>query len=686
MQQSIPAEETKQRSRQGSRREISRPPRTSKSITHLKAVEKEVENLAQSQIAITQNIESILKHQMELENKIQKKIEDTIMRSRSMERQEQTLAQKELELELQLETLKKENEKIQQIKIEKELEIEQLRLQLNTTQNNLTKMSNPPGGSYGYPFFPPYGPYTGMQNPGPMGMPPYPYPQQNYNLNASQMASPDFRGQNASDNQNQGNITINQLVRNSPGMNGSTKARKPVGNIIFPEFNEIQQMKNKTTNYDLSVTNTETFEIQNFSNKTSNFTDTLGLKNFPSAKVDPPEIRVLPTDKHSDEIQIMDSPEELKTISEEGINNEKLLSANTSVDVKGNSTVSGKPVAHLDLKILPTGTLEEVKSSRSNLTSLNRSSRRQGKYSNPESRRFKLDFSELNKKPNDSLAEKPRSMNEEKSLPPKESNTQTTQKINPMLPKPNSSTAIKQESVTSFAMVQTKEISLLTDAGAAVSKQAILIHKLGTGSELKQGSLGSISTANTNSKHQPRFMKSEESECHETILNTLGSAQQIQIPGVSEHYESKFDPSPKINQSRFQTPISLSWLLETPDYIKLPKKAQIKKPFTLPDDINLYIIDCVLENDGAEPLIKLILNQKPLTHDECWVLFEEKYTITQIKKILKETEYRDVLPSTWTIRSIRSYENLIKYCIFPFVRVTTADFTHALMNFLDIRR
>ena len=289
---------------------------------------------------ISKNLELILRSQLEFEEKINQQIEQTVLKSRTNQKPPTALT----ELQLQVETLKKENELMQKNKIDKEIEAEQLRLQLNMLQRSMSQ------GSIPQPFFPPYYPYVGT----PMSYGPGQfYPNSNmpqyYNFpipspNVSQPSANFIQSDNSLDS----NSIMSRRKRSSSNNSRMT--------VTFTPNTQTNLQINKSKADDSSAINPES--------------------GSGDSKPDVEETKPILV------LKVPDSTAgEPKTAPEKETAGAIILKAPSGEKIEVNPTTNPSPDTKADV------------------SAVSKPNRRVGKYSDPKSRKFELDFSKLSQKP-----------------------------------------------------------------------------------------------------------------------------------------------------------------------------------------------------------------------------------------------------------------------------------------------
>ena len=114
-------------------------------------------------------------------------------------------------------------------------------------------------------------------------------------------------------------------------------------------------------------------------------------------------------------------------------------------------------------------------------------------------------------------------------------------------------------------------------------------------------------------------------------------------------------------------PFQITDLLEL---IKLPETSLLKQLHQSSDDELPYVIECQLVAPNLDSSLRLSLSQKILPHaDSSLRISEETIPFKDLKTILELIEYRDVLPPSVTVKSVRTYKKFIQYFVLPFVWV-----------------
>ena len=137
--------------------------------------------------------------------------------------------------------------------------------------------------------------------------------------------------------------------------------------------------------------------------------------------------------------------------------------------------------------------------------------------------------------------------------------------------------------------------------------------------------------------------------------------------------EDKSDPIPAISHSptekKIQIPSSLSDLLEIAEYLQYPEKTIISKQVALSSTYK-SLIECTL--DSKEKTLTLTLKESSTDSTEFKEVKQEKIRFSALQKILNLLDHRDSLPSTVTLKSIKTYTSLVQHVIMAFVGVRNA--------------
>lgn len=604
--------------------------------------EAQIDELAQSQLQIAKNLESIMKQQIEFEEKITKKIEETLWQTQKFVNSNENLAQKELELKIEL--LKKDNEKIQQTKLEKEYELEQLRLQLNSNNNiapkNLNTSIHPQvlNSSGLLPYF--NSQLGGPLSPIPIFTGHSPISQALATSN-SQLQSLDLRAL-----ENAGSSVISSPNQRVPQLQVPNPRK-------FRHQSSIEM--NMAENAEPDQNQNQNAEPEQNKNQ---------KEGLPLIIIEPPHSK-------DDEKDLAVSPDfraAHKKAEDQRLPEIRIIGTNSAADLgeqqrsdpsleQPGSIKADEPEKVNSTSLTGSG---ESKANLSGVNSSKNPSNRSGKYSDPKDRVFQLDFSKIGKKPGEQ--EEKTKPSEEKSSAIKEPKVQLERKASIPLSKPaNSVTPKSENSLPASSIVITQQQEPETQ-----NKPRNSALQIPSQNEFSTSSLYQISKSYVQVDDPGRSQMQETVFPSITEINpsrskidyTNRKVEPVEVPIKVESI-----PTPKQEEPK------LIWLLETPDYIKFPKKASIKKHITLLEDPNTYQIECVMEYQGTELGLKVELKQKALTCDDYYTLSEESLKLGKLNKILQSVEYKDVLPSFMTIGSIKTFESFVKYLIFPFFGV-----------------
>lgn len=659
---------------------------------------------------IQRNIEVMMKTQRELEEKVSKKIEDTLSRSQQAERIDRDLAEKELEL--QIETLKKENEKISHEKLEKELELEQLRQQVNSNdQSNGTRAPGGPGFPMpmNYPgFYPPFFPY-----PVPMMMP----GQRQHDRSLGGISFGATTPHDTQQPQAQQQQSHSQAISSSQSLGtrvaNKRKAlsRKASNDLPTTELDElIQQQQQSQQNQQSPLLNPSSSQLNSSSSSPQlpqfKVEDSKGTKatdskkelddnvksvekqsekplKIPQERV--PDIRIiddkLPIIKvHTIEAQEHAPPKDsgkknLMNLNPPQLNTQMTLNSPKITDATIFDDITSIQINSMDLDTVRNPSI---------INDFRPKQRKRGKYFDPKSRVFQLDFSVLGiHKTNhdENNKSRPVAPADSKAAQPKDPRIKTTTLS---LPKSNS-LAGKGDSITTISSYyQTKDsISMIASSHIAseanVDSQGQLspmpreggVHALTKNDSRKALALPINKTKAIIQSSDPTKSNSssEDRTKPDTETNSRISYFRTNTGSTTASGTSKL--STLANQQSF----TLASFIETLSPVPLPKSANIRKQITLFEDSYKYMIECKLESEGNEPIVKLVLSQMALTHDEYFFMTEKKLNVKQLKLLMKNLQYSEVMPTNMTLRSINSLESFVKHCLMPFIGVTFESFS-----------
>lgn len=671
-------------------------------------------------------IKSLIK-QAKFEEHLVRKIEEMIANShRNGDRFDKGVTQRELELQIEL--LKRENERVIQAKLEKELELEQLRLRYNPPEASCVRNDTLASIQYpmNYPASPFYNPYMNYpilnypQQPL-LNMVPNPNPSL---ANVGQQSVAD--GSSPSNNSPQQNNS--QLSIKTPVLRPLSDRGLPIRSIEEivmsdkaeslsqkPEPKQEQQEEQEELKFEPS--NSLKVESPEMS---SSIKKKMSL-SMPEEKLASPKIEIHAASNQLPLIRIYSTEDEeithnqatnnlgVRIIENErkrpstpkpttqfpGAANPISISINQKdfnpepqpldftqganmINVDQRRTSKDKNIGIIDQIIVekeesktssePQGQSNVVKNL-NNVFQLSKAPpRKKGKYYEPSSRVFKLDFSKLEKKLGAGEEEARGKAAPEKKIPvltvqPK---LQAQARTSLILSKPNPLQP-KLESYTTLTSMK------LSENSPSLQPHTLNLKGISqTDSKNEPGRLiTSMSSMNNTFTNQligsQSKIKGESSlskfdtEGHETIMRSNGSTN-LPNGNLIEHSEVAIS---KLNLVRDQS-VSLSSLL---DSLKIPKRLSIRKQINVPEDSLKYLVECQIDNEGAEPTLKMILMQEALTSSQFLLLSEEKLRFRQVHRLLEQIEYRDVLPTHMSLRSISSMESFIQHLIMPFIGV-----------------
>ena len=152
-----------------------------------------------------------------------------------------------------------------------------------------------------------------------------------------------------------------------------------------------------------------------------------------------------------------------------------------------------------------------------------------------------------------------------------------------------------------------------------------------------------------------------------SLFSRVDSQQFAWVPqmdGVSFIDDSK--------ETELPQPLTPLELFNNPDYIKFPQKSIITK--CIPSAGNCRrIVECRLGKGKVEPVFFISLKQYNSGSEKYEQIAQEIVRFKEFRKILNHIEYKDSLPSTVTIKSIKSYSSFVKYLVIPFIGVYYAN-------------
>lgn len=114
-------------------------------------------------------------------------------------------------------------------------------------------------------------------------------------------------------------------------------------------------------------------------------------------------------------------------------------------------------------------------------------------------------------------------------------------------------------------------------------------------------------------------------------------------------------------------PISLRpiHILHFPNLFTFLESSEIKQAYFGIDDGNNYTIECHFIAT-IEPKVKFVLCQEGLLHSQ---IAEETIRIKDLGALLNFVDFRDALPPSITLKSIKTYKSFVRYFIIPFLWV-----------------
>lgn len=156
----------------------------------------------------------------------------------------------------------------------------------------------------------------------------------------------------------------------------------------------------------------------------------------------------------------------------------------------------------------------------------------------------------------------------------------------------------------------------------------------------------------------------------------------LDFPLVLKEVKDESDATSERNKSGVSPvtfePLNAASLLESPDYLSYPKQSVICKQTSLSDS-NRYLTELRLQSQGNDRNLVLLLKESPPDKEEFKVVAHESIRFRELQKILNHLDCRDSLPSIVTLKSIRTYSAFIKHIIMPFVGVT-GRFSNVVFN------
>ena len=701
---------------------------TSKSITSLDPGSSDEHKV------IRKSVESMLKNQAKFEDNLTRKLENALANSHHLEPTEAAVIQKELELQIEL--LKKENERVVQAKLEKELELEKLRMELNNVgQAALLRGSMMPGSQFSLPSLTQlYNPYPNYPMMGPSQQVELGIGSQ-LNLSQHHFADSSYFAQHAFSHQPSGFQPIvrvpNRKIYNRGGSEemallqfGESQQQpknvarsetfdvpmreeliidekiqpQPETQTKPPSFNpaskptEMQRrgslgiddipqiivskidddpvpVQDKSSNL---VAQSDEGDSKNVEN---NFASAMKPKQTENPQIiltkEPTPALIESTNTNKSRDFEIPSKDNIK-VSKDELKGEK----DNNIVIQQHITIARddtKPVKQ-ENSITPQKESMSKPIGSSSISSTTQKPRKIGKYFDPTSRVFQLDFTKLEKKYGATEEERRTKTPELKAVTPEKKITMLKDTKQPSKPTIafNKSSTFTPNAISNF---QPPEL------GKSQSQNLQEKPPIQTQTKHENGrNIVSMASMNNPSLQ----LLSNKSKIEHVKAPPPKPVQQLPTESISKSQSSPpLDQNSKIPEIKIESApngttgqdgfISLSALLEVPDYIKIPKSLSIRKQLVLLEDQYKYLIECKLEHEGNDPVLKMILSQKALTHDEYYSLAEEKMRIKQLKKILEILEYKDVIPTHMTIRSVNSLESLIKHFIIPFIGVNRVN-------------
>jgi len=114
------------------------------------------------------------------------------------------------------------------------------------------------------------------------------------------------------------------------------------------------------------------------------------------------------------------------------------------------------------------------------------------------------------------------------------------------------------------------------------------------------------------------------------------------------------------------------------DKQKLPKYAKIKKRVFLNDSYKYTLVcsACWTQDDKS---FKIQLMSAAVTNNDQFLLCEEELKYKELQKIVKHIEYKDIMPVNFQIKQIRNFYTFVRFLLIPFIGVLTYKIS---INFL----
>ena len=168
----------------------------------------------------------------------------------------------------------------------------------------------------------------------------------------------------------------------------------------------------------------------------------------------------------------------------------------------------------------------------------------------------------------------------------------------------------------------------------------------------------------------PRKNENEVSEILSELVDKAGDSVGSKDELENLEFGGKFDSTPPLENWFYAAsrPAQLSDLISSADFLKYPRKSIISKQIDTSNP-NKYLIECHLDFEGNEKSLMLILKESTSEETSFQVAAEEQIRFEDLQKALKHINYRDSLPSTITLKSVKTYANMIRYVIMPFIGV-----------------
>ena len=317
------------------------------------------------------------------------------------------------------------------------------------------------------------------------------------------------------------------------------------------------------------------------------------------------------------------------------------------------------------------------------------SKRELGKYSDPNTRNFVLDFSKLDGKNTTREDDIKHPRFQELLVNGVKDNIIETQKLelkNEKLKEmskgsiENEASKVSGSDINKDSQKESIQNRLIKSNKSAVSTESYIK----TNSLLKSNNATHI---HKNSVNSPQIQivgvnnSYNTNESTKIILNMKKEPEILKQNSVSliklETTPDKSVINSSLNkQSRYNVDTSIMplSLLEQNDHIVIPKNAIFTRKTFLEDTYN-YSIELKWIINETEKVIKIILLQQALTNEkQKFPIYEEVLNIDSWKKFIVPTiEYKDVLPVTLPLKNIKKFSQFIQYLVFPFIGVIKLD-------------